>query len=39
MSASATTVFNCGVVINPPSTNYELDRIGNLLFTILNLIE
>lgn len=36
MSTSASTVFNLGAIINPYSTNYERDRIGNLLFTILN---
>jgi hypothetical protein len=39
MSTTATTVFNCGVLMNPLSTNYERDRIGNLVFTIPNSIE
>lgn len=36
MSTSATTVFNLGAIVNPYSTNYERERIGNLVFTILN---
>jgi 5-methylcytosine-specific restriction endonuclease McrBC regulatory subunit McrC len=33
MSSSATTIFNCGVIINPQNTVYDRDGIGNLKFT------
>jgi hypothetical protein len=39
MSASATTLFNCGVIVNPLNTVYDRDRIGNLLFTIVYSID
>jgi len=31
MSASSTSILNCGIFINPASTLYDRDRIGNLL--------
>lgn len=39
MSSAATTVFNCGVIINPRNTVYDRDGIGNFQFTIGNCIE
>jgi hypothetical protein len=37
--SSATTTFNCGVIINPHNTVYDRDGIGNLPFTVGNYVE
>lgn len=31
MSASAASILNCGIFINPANTLYDNDRIGNFL--------
>jgi len=38
MSASSTSILNCGIFINPASTLYGSDRIGNLLIKSIDSI-
>lgn len=39
MSASSTSILNCGIFINPASTLYDSDRIGNLLIISVDSIK
>ena len=39
MSASSASILNCGIFINPASTLYDSDRIGNLVLKSIDPIK